>query len=488
MNVILILSALGLLTLFAGVYNMRKMLIPLVVFGLICALAVNVMAWNEAGPETGTQFYSGYIKNMMNFDHYAIAFTALLILSCIFIFFLCEQYYKDEMHHAADIYGLIIFTLVGGVMMTSFSHMAMLFIGIETLSISLYILAGSKKLNLASNEASLKYFLLGSFSTGFLLFGICLIYGATGSFDLSVIKDWVIKNASSPQMNMMNSAGYNPWFIFKAGLFLMSIGLLFKISAAPFHFWTPDVYEGSPTLITAFMASVVKIAGFAAMFRLFYNCFGSIVPVWVYTIGVAAILTIIIGNFSAVYQKSVKRMLAYSSIANVGYILIAVVSMNDVAQSALLYYLAAYSVATIAAFGVLIVVSQAKNSEDYEAFNGLAKRNPFLAAILVLSMISLAGIPPLAGFFGKYYIFNNAIMNTSNVNGNFYIALVIIAALSSLLGIVYYFKLIVAVFAPEADPTSQPIKATRSFNFILAIAALLILLLGIFPDWVIGLL
>jgi NADH-quinone oxidoreductase subunit N len=470
MNVILTLSVLGLVTLFTGVYNLRKLLMPLVIFGLLCAFAINTIPWNDATAASGgTSVYSGYIKGMMNFDHYAIAFTALLILSCVFIFFLCDQYYRDDEHNVADVYGLIIFTLIGGVMMASYTHMAMLFIGIETLSISLYILAGSRKFDLGSNEASLKYFLLGSFSTGFLLFGICLIYGTTGSFDLFVIRDYVVKNAANLPL------------IFKAGLFLMSVGLLFKISAVPFHFWTPDVYEGSPTLVTAFMASVVKIAGFAAIFRLFYTCFGSIVHEWYYTIGVVAVLTFIIGNFSAISQKSVKRMLAYSSIANVGYILIGVLSLNEHAQSALLYYLAAYSVSTIAAFAVLMVVAKDKGSENYEAFNGLAKRNPLMAGVLVLAMISLAGIPPLAGFFGKYYIFSNAIENN-------YIWIVVLAALTSLLGVVYYFKLIVAVFTPDADEATTRIPTKGSFDFILVIAGLLILLMGIFPDWIVGLL
>jgi NADH-quinone oxidoreductase subunit N len=470
MNVILITSALGLVTLFAGVYKVRKMLLPLVIFGLLCALAVNALQWNDADASTSGMFYSGYVKGMMNFDSYAVAFSGLLICVCIFIFMLCDQYYKDEDHNISDIFALILFTLVGGIMMTSYTHMAMLFIGIETLSISLYILAGSKKLNLNSNEAALKYFLLGSFSTCFLLFGICLIYGVTGSFDLLVIRTYVITNASALPV------------MFKAGLFLLSIGLLFKVSAAPFHFWTPDVYDGSPTLITAFMASVVKIAAFAALFRLYYTCFGSIVPVWYYTIGVVAALTIIIGNFSAIYQKSVKRMLAYSSIANAGYLMVGVLSLNENAQSAVFYYLVAYSIATVTAFGILMVVAKDKGSENYEAFNGLAKRNPLLAGIMVIAMLSLAGIPPLAGFFGKYYIFSNAIENN-------YIWIVILAVLNSLLGVIYYFKVIVAMFTPaEDDSASQPIAVKGAFALTLVIAALLIILIGIFPDWIVGLL
>jgi len=469
MNAIIILSIVGLGTLFTGVYNARKMILPVVILGLIAAFAVNALQWNAPADAGTGMFYSGYVKSMMQFDNYAIAFTGLLILCSIFIFFLCDEYYKEEDHHIADIFALIIFTLIGGIMMTSYVHMAILFIGIETLSISLYILAGSKKLSLASNEASIKYFLMGSFSTCFLLFGICLLYGSTGSFDIYVIKNYVINNASTLPL------------MFKAGLFLVSVGLLFKVSAAPFHFWTPDVYEGSPTLITTFMASVVKIAGFAALFRLFYICFGSIVPVWYYAIGAIAALTIIIGNFSALYQKSVKRMLAYSSIANAGYLLVGVLSLNEHASSALFYYATAYAVATITAFGILMVVSKERGSENYEAFHGLAKRNPLMAGVLVIAMLSLAGIPPLAGFFGKYYIFSNAIENN-------YIWIVVLALLNSLLGIIYYFRLIVAVFTPETEMESARIPVKNSYSFILAIAAVIIVLIGVFPNWIVGLL
>jgi len=470
MNVIILLSITGLATLFTGIYNARKIILPVVILGLLAAFALNALQWHAAMDAGTVSFYSGYVKSMMQFDDYAIVFTGLLILCSLFIFFLCDEYYKDEDHHIADIFALIIFTLIGGIMMTSYVHMAILFIGIETLSISLYILAGSKKLSLSSNEASLKYFLMGSFSTCFLLFGICLIYGTTGSFDIFVIKTYVINNASSLPL------------MFKAGLFLLSVGLLFKVSAAPFHFWTPDVYEGSPTLITTFMASVVKIAGFAALFRLFYICFGSIVPVWYYAIGFIAALTIIIGNFSALYQKSVKRMLAYSSIANAGYLLVGVLSLNEHASSAIFYYLAAYAFATITAFGILMVVSKESGNENYEAFHGLAKRNPIIAGVLVIAMLSLAGIPPLAGFFGKYYIFSNAIENN-------YIWIVVLALMNSLLGIIYYFKLIVAVFTPETESEErQRIPVKNSYSFALSIAAVIIILIGIFPNWIISLL
>jgi NADH-quinone oxidoreductase subunit N len=469
MNTILVLSALGLITMFAGVYNARKALVPIVVIGLIIAFFQNLTDWNTWNNQAAhSAFYEKYVNGMLRFDNYAVAFTGLLILGVIFIIFLCDQYFHDDKKNPniADIYALILFTLVGGIMMVSYNHMAMLFIGIETLSISLYILAGSRKMDLGSNEASLKYFLMGSFSTGFLLFGIALIFGTTGSFDLGVIKDWTVTNAGNLPL------------IFKAGLFMILIGLFFKVSAVPFHFWAPDVYEGSPTMISALMATVVKVASFAALFRLMYICFGSILPVWFYLVWIVAVLTIVVGNFSAVMQKSVKRMLAYSSLANAGYLMIGVLALNEHASSALLYYGAAYTIATITAFGVQMIVSKEKGDDSYEAFHGLARKNPLLATVMVIAMLSLAGIPPLSGFFSKYYVFANAIENN-------YLYIVIIAIVCSLLGIYYYFKVIAAMFHTETHTEKLPVKT--SYQAVLVLSAILILAIGLFPNWIIGL-
>jgi NADH-quinone oxidoreductase subunit N len=473
MNTILMLSCLGLVTLFTGVYKLRKVILPLVILGVIAALGINYLDWNvveTALPQNVP--YAKYLNGMLTFDHYAVAFTGLLCVISIVIFFLCDQHYSREGNHIADIYALILFTLVGGIMMASYSNLAMLFIGIETLSIPLYILASSRKLNLASNEAGLKYFLMGSFSTGFLLFGIALMYGITGSFNLGDIKTYVDNylsanpNASMPLM-------------FKAGMFMMLVGMLFKVSAVPFHFWAPDVYEGSPTLITTFMATVVKTAGFAALFRLFYTCFGGILHDWFYTIWTVTALTITVGNLSALYQKSVKRMLAYSSLSNAGYILIGVLALNEDSASALFYYTAAYSLSTIIAFAVLMRVEEARGDSDYESFHGLAKSNPLLAGLMTLALLSLAGIPPLAGFFGKYFLFATAIKN-------YYLWIVIIAVLNSLVGVYYYFKVIVAMYAKEPATERLPVKT--SYLFVLIAAAAAVLILGLFPNLITGIL
>jgi NADH-quinone oxidoreductase subunit N len=466
MNTILVLSCLGLATLFAGVYKLRKLVLPLVIAGVLAAFAINYLDWNifeSVGADRVP--YAKYLNGMLTFDHFAVAFSGLLCVLTIVIFFLCDQHYSQEDSHIADIYALILFTLVGGIMMTSYSHLAMLFIGIETLSIPLYILASSRKLSLSSNEAGLKYFLMGSFSTGFLLFGIALMYGITGSFHLADIHAYVVTYAGNHPNESMP-------IMFKAGMFLMLVGMFFKVSAFPFHFWAPDVYEGSPSLITTFMATVVKTAGFAALYRLMSYCFGGILHEWFYTIWAVTALTITFGNLAALYQKNVKRMLAYSSLSNAGYLLITVLSLNENSASALFYYTAAYSLSTIIAFAVLMRVEQAKRDTTYESFSGLAKNNPMLAGLMTLALLSLAGIPPLAGFFGKYFLFATAIENN-------YVWIVIIAVLNSLAGIYYYFKVIVSMFTGEA--ATEKLELKPSYLFVLLLAAAGVVVLGLFP-------
>jgi NADH-quinone oxidoreductase subunit N len=461
MNSIILLSILGIGTLFTGILNWRKLILPIVIFGLAVILVVNFCDWN-GGPD----YYSQY-RDMLNFDRYAVAFIGALIAITIMIFFLAHQHYASEESHIADIYGLMIFTLIGGAIMCSYNNLSMLFLGIEILSISLYILAGSKKSDLASNEASLKYFLMGSFSTGFLLFGIALIYGVTNTFNLEAIRQYIDSHAALPMM-------------FNLGLVLMLVGLTFKVSAAPFHFWTPDVYQGSPTLITTFMATVVKTAGFAALFKLLYTWFGTLtVPRTLFDIiWMICALTITIGNLSAVYQKGVKRMLAYSSISNAGYLLIAVLALNVHSASSIYYYAIVYSIATILAFAVLMLVIDSRGADDYHAFAGLARNNPLLAGVMSIAMLSLAGIPPLAGFFGKYYLFITSIESS-------YIWIVIIAVINSLIGIFYYFRVMITLFSKEPAPK---IYVKGSYQAVLIVGSLILLLLGIFPDLLTGLL
>jgi NADH-quinone oxidoreductase subunit N len=457
MNAVYILSGLGIVSLLAEIFSFRRILFPIVLLGLLVASALLLMDWNTA---------LSHYSNMLTFDNYAIAFSAAISVIA-FLWFLMSRDYFENNTHVTDHFALVMFSLVGAVFMVSYSNLAMLFLGIEILSISLYILAGSKMNDLFSNEASFKYFLMGSFATGFLLFGIALVYGVTGSFDLGKINQVV--TAGSGEFNAL----------LYSGVLLMMIGLAFKISAVPFHFWAPDVYEGSPTVVTAFMSTIVKIAAFAGFFRLFATCFASVSNEWINIVQVLSILTLLVANITAVYQISVKRMLAFSSIAHAGYLLITLVALNDTSSSAILYYVIAYAVASLGAFAVLHNVAFENENATAEAFNGLSKRNPFHAFVMTVALLSLAGIPPLAGFFAKYYIFTVAFQSG-------YVGIVLLAIVTSLIGIYYYFRIIIAMYLKAPD-TTAPIPVTTMHNVMLVICLFASIVLGLFPDLIIQL-
>ena len=333
----------------------------------------------------------------------------------------------------------------------------MFFIGIEILSIPLYILTGSDKKNLKSNEASLKYFLMGSFSTGIMLMGIALLYGATGNFNL----------ASSA---VKNAAGIpNAGILAPVGLLLLFISMAFKVSAAPFHFWTPDVYDGSPSVFTSFMATIVKAAGFIAFIRLFEAKAEDLGPSWKLILPLVIVATLLVGNITAVFQQSVKRMLAYSSIAQAGFMLFALYSNNDIAKEGILLYAAAYSLATIGIFAILVKM------KDYslDGYNGLSKTQPLLAATNTIFLLSLAGVPLTAGFFAKYYMLSSAIKSGGSIS------LVIIAVLFAAVSVYYYFKVIQAMYFKEGNAETFEIRS--GFKIGLLVVAGLIILLGIFP-------
>jgi NADH-quinone oxidoreductase subunit N len=452
MNSVFVLSGLGILSLLAEIFNFRRVLFPIVILGLLAAAALLVRDWGTT---------QSYYSNMLTFDNYAIAFSTAISVIAVLWFMMSKDYFQNNTH-VTDHFALVLFALVGAVFMVSYSNMAMLFLGIEILSISLYILAGSKMNDIFSNEASFKYFLMGSFATGFLLFGIALIYGVTGSFDITVIAQKILDVNTDFR------------FLLYAGVLMMLIGLAFKISAVPFHFWAPDVYEGSPTVVTAFMSTIVKIAAFAAFFRLFNYSFKPISPQWVDVVQVITILTLVVSNITAVYQHSVKRILAYSSVAHAGYMLITLVSLSDNATGAVFYYVISYAVASIAAFTVLHIMTLENENAIVDTFNGLAKRNPFLSFCMAVALLSLAGIPPLAGFFGKYYIFTVA-FNSG------YLGLVLLAVVTSLIGIYYYFRIIIAMYLKSTEKT-EAVEVPVLHKIVLVICLLASIALGIFPD------
>ncbi|MCC8425288.1 NADH-quinone oxidoreductase subunit N [Mucilaginibacter sp. UR6-11] len=457
MNTLIIISVLPIVLLYLGLYKMQKVLLPVTIVGLLVALGLAINEWNTGA----VPIY----HDMMLFNNFSVAFSSVAIISTILILLLSKGYFEKISSHIAEYYAIILFSLAGIIVMVSYYNLTMLFIGIEIMSVSLYILAGIKKNDFASNEAALKYFLMGAFSTGFLLFGFTLIYGSTGSFSLFGIQKWVLDHPTISPMLC-------------TGVILVIVGLCFKVGVAPFHFWTPDVYEGSPSLITAFMSTVSKTASFAAFLRLFITCFPLLTNIWAPGLIIIAIITLFIGNITALYQQSFKRMLAYSSISHAGYLLFAILALGASSANTIFMYATAYSVASIAAFGALILVQQETNSDSFDSFNGLGKKNPFLAFVLTVAMLSLAGIPLTAGFIGKFFAFNIVL-------GQYHIALAVIAVINAIISIFYYFRVIVAMYFRSAD--RNQIAVSPYYVFVLGFAALATIVIGVYPQLINGL-
>ena len=458
MSAIITLSLLAIVVLYLGLFKARKALLPVSLLGLLAAIVLNVSSWDASAQP----LYSG----MVQFDTFAVVFSILCIVVTGLIFLLSKDYFDERNPHVAEYYALFLFSLTGASLVVSFHNLAMLFIGVEIMSVALYILAGIRKKDFASNEAALKYFLMGAFSTGFLLFGIALLYGAGGSFDLADLKDYVIANphAISP--------------LFYVGILLILIGLTFKVGAAPFHFWTPDVYDGAPILVTTFMSTVVKIAAFAGFLRLFHFCFVPLQDFWLPVLLFITVITLFVGNITALVQQSFKRMLAYSAISHAGYLLFAIVATGPESATSILVYTAAYSLSSVIAFGTLILVKRATGSDHFEAFNGLAKKNPYLALTLTVAMLSFAGIPLTAGFIGKFMMF-------SGVLADYQILLVVLAVINAAIGIFYYFRVIVAMYFRTLE--RDRIVVSGQYQVVLWAAALITLLLGIYPTILTGL-
>ena len=461
MNALIYVSALGILCLLAEIFNLRKIILPIAIAGLLVILGLVVNDWNADNSVREAALF-----NMLRADGFSMAFSGLLIVFTVLLLLLSGDFYQKDADKISDYIALIIFILAGGLAMVSFGNIAMLFLGIEVLSVSLYVMAGANKRDKRSNEAGMKYFLMGSFASGLLLFGIALLYGETGSFDVATIRDYIDTHQPSSMLY--------------TGVALIMIALLFKVSAAPFHLWAPDVYEGTPTLHTAIMATVAKIAAFAAFYRLFSVCFIPVMMPFGWILSGVVALTITIGNLMALQQDSFKRMLAFSGVTNAGYLMLAIVTLYGKTDSAVFYYSLAYGVASIAAFAVAIIVSKHTGSEKFDSFNGLAKQRPWLAVGLTIAMLSLAGIPPLAGFFGKYYIFSEAVRN-----GRLF--LVIIAVINSIAAVYYYFRVILAMYTKDAAENATAPAVPVAYAFVIFICIVAALAVGLFPSMVVGL-
>lgn len=472
MNAIILSAILGVVMMFSSVLvTNKKAYKGIALVGLFLLFLANISETYN-GP-----FFDINTYEMVKIDGFGLYFNTIAIVCTAVYFLLSSSLIEKVGNHTAEYFALIFFVLCGAFILSAYDNLLMLFIGIEIRSIPLYILTGANKKNLKSNEAALKYFLMGAFSTGIMLMGIALMYGGTGTLSLEKVVAAAPAAVGSPDKMLS--------FLEVAGMLLLTFSLAFKVSAAPFHFWTPDVYDGAPSVFTSFMASVVKAAVFIAFLKLFLaraaetsiNINKVIGVDWQMLLAILIIATLLVGNISAIKQQSVKRMLAYSSIAQAGFMLFAIFSLNSFAKEGIILYAVAYSLATIGIFAILA------RMKDYtfEGYNGLAKSHPVLAFSNTVFLLSLVGIPLTAGFFAKYYMLASVMQTGHNM------WLVIVGVLFAAISASYYFRVIQAMYFKKATiSTSGQLEEapSQSFKILLVLLAAMIIFVGIFPNWV----
>lgn len=447
MEALIVLFLTGIISLFIAFAKKPALVLLTATVGILTGISLFICQLC-----TGKQLIEISYKGL-EWSVYPLAFGLVASVFALLIILVGYERFREEPNHTGEYIGLLVFSLCGAIIMTAFTDMFMFFLGLEILSIPIYVMAGSRKLDLRSNEAALKYFLTGAFATGVFLFGMAWVYGATGSFELAGIGEAVHFAANG-----------NPMLLI--GVLLIMSSFVFKVGAAPFHFWSPDVYDGAPYAVTGFMASVVKMAAFGAFLKMFYFSFGSerVFEFWTTALAALAAITMFVGNLSALRQNRVKRMLAYSSITHVGYTLLVLVSGSMTASTDLWFYMMSYGFSIIAIITVGVVLNDETDSID--GLKGLAKRNPFLTVVFFVAVLSLAGIPPTAGFFGKYMVFSAAWKN--------YSWLVIIALINSAISIYYYLRLLgAAVSKDEENLPAIKLRPLTTLVLLICLAAMI---------------
>lgn len=396
---------------------------------------------------------------------YGLIISAALLVACLGL----DKLSDEKIESPAEYYSLYLISTCGALIFVSAADLVTLFLGLEIMSMALYCLCGSALSIRSSSESALKYFLLGSFSSAFMLYGIALLYGLSGTTQIPEI---------AVVLSRMDSG------ILSLALGLVLVGLFFKVGAAPFHFWCPDVYQGAPTVVTAFMASVIKVSAIGVTFRFLWLAFPGHSHIWSGALWVVAVITMTIGNLVALRQRSLKRMLAYSSIAHAGYMLVALLvpGIEGGGGAAILFYLVAYTIVTIGSFGVVLAISSPHtgkgDSDDISRFNSLSTTNPVLAACMALFMLSLAGIPPgLVGLLGKFYVFSSAVKAG-------YVGIAIIGVLNSAVSAYYYLRVIVAMYfiEPRSGEVLDAPRVPHSVMAVLVVCSVMIMYLGINPS------
>jgi len=458
---VLVLSVFAMLVLVLDLWGGRNK--SLLVFTSLVGLLMTAISAFAKHPIPAYSFNDSYIV-----DHLSLFFICIFTISSALAILLSVEYNEREGIRAGEYYALILFCTVGMILLASSTDMIMIFLGIEIVSICLYVLAGIRRNDHRSNEAALKYFLLGAFATGFLLYGMTLVYGSTGSTNLFKIAE-VVQNPSAQS---------NPLLLM--GLVLLVIGFGFKVASVPFHMWAPDVYQGAPTPVTAFMAVGPKAAAFAAFFRVFAEAFPEMSPSWEMLLSIIAVLSMFVGNLGAIMQTNIKRMLAFSSISHAGYILMAVIAKSSLGSSSMLFYMLTYAFMTFGIFGIIIILGR-KGEENLEIqnYSGLAYKHPVIALSMTIFLLSLGGLPPFAGFVAKFYLFSAAVQEGL-------LTLVIIAVLNSAISFYYYLKIVVFMYMKEPEAEFN-ISLTPMTLFVILIGVLGTINLGIFPNTIITL-
>lgn len=453
-----ILSVVGMALLLINVFvpsEKKGYLAWLSLAGIIVTFFTVVSGWGN--PQEG---FSGSVLQ----DNFSLFFKGIFLVAGALSVLITDQYLDREGCNHGEIYPLMLFATVGMMLMAAGTDLMTIFIGLEIMSICLYVLAGFNRDNLKSNEAGLKYFLLGAFSTGFLLYGMALTYGATGTTKLAKIAAYATQNGM---------VANNPLLL--VGMLLMATGFAFKVAAAPFHMWTPDVYEGAPTPVTAFMSVGPKAAGFAAFLRVLIIAMPTLKPEWTGLLWVLAVLTMTVGNITALYQRNIKRMLAYSSIAHAGYILVGFTAGNSVGTAGVMFYMLTYAFMNIGAFAILILAGRKGDSGNtLDDMTGFGYKHPILGVVMTIFLFSLAGIPPAAGFVGKFYLFSGAIQA-----GYFWLA--IIGVLNSAASVYYYLRVMVYMYMKEPVEDFGWLQVTPAFALCLLVSVAGVLIPGISP-------
>ncbi|MFZ6016794.1 MAG: NADH-quinone oxidoreductase subunit N [Nitrospirota bacterium] len=452
----LVMTALALIVLMVELLIKKKEILAVLSIGGVALVAAFLIG--SSGATFGGMFIS---------DGYSTFFKLIFFVNVILSILISIKYIVIEKVNFGEYYGLILFSTIGMMIMASAADLIVLYLGLELMALSTYILAGFIRYDVRSNEAALKYFLLGAFSSAFLLYGISMIYGLTGTTDLKAISLYISEKGL---------AG-NPALLLSVILFTVAFG--FKIAAAPFHMWAPDVYEGAPTSITAFMSVGPKAAGFAVLGRVFMVAFASIKVDWAAILIPLSILTMGVGNIVALAQTNIKRMLAYSSIAHAGYALLGIIAANNEGLASMMNYLMIYAFMNIGAFAVIITLrSEGFRGEDITDYEGLAKTHPLSAALMLIFMFSLTGIPPTAGFIGKLYVFMSAI------NAG-YTWLVVVAVIFSVISAYFYLRIVMYMYMREPK-VEVSLSTSTPIGFALVITTGAVLIIGVYPSFLVG--